>query len=392
MTPQRVYVIDEPKPPETRRPSTGATAGRPAGRPDRSNDTSRRVEGSCVLALRAYALGPLNLTLWPSGRARVAWATVGALSTIATASLCIWWRPFAEVARRNEGSAVIWALSVTCVILLTAIAWARAVATSDPGGHWPRFLRTPVTVCALGFLFPGFGLLIARRRRRSAVAIWFAGVLVAAIVIATRWLRLAPALVGESDGGAHWTFEVTLIAALAGVALGALAWLVQALEGLRVVRPAARSGSLANGLALALLIAVALFLATFHPTAVARDFESAALQFRQRGLRVIPLALYESAAKLDPATPAYLAGAAALHDDIGNSKTAEMRSALLRERAAQFADALGADLVPADSRTTTSWSTPPLDGFDPVPSRVGPRQIDGSARRHLIEWPPHHDD
>lgn len=376
---QKVYVIDPPKATVHKPATAEAAAARTAARPSPNRDLPRQE--SWLLALRAYALGPLNLVLWPSGALRFAWAIFGALSIVATVTLWIWWRPFARAARWGEASSVVWAVSVAAVVLLLVTAWARAVATCDHGS-WPRLFRRPAVAGALGFLLPGAGLLIARRPRMSAAAIWFAGLFVASIMITARWLSSGTVVDGESAGVVNWAFEWAFAGALACAVLGGFVWLAQALEGARVHTTDTRSGARANRLALALLAAVIVFLATLSPTDLASNLESAAMLMRERGLRVVPIALYETASKLDPATPTYLAGAVELYDDIGRTEAANSRRALIRERADRFADALDAVLVPATAEATATHRTETADGFYYWLPQIGP-----SPRRPVDEFP-----
>ncbi|MBP2681340.1 MAG: hypothetical protein H6Q78_1203 [Candidatus Krumholzibacteriota bacterium] len=369
MSPAKVYIIDDPSRTATRKRRTATAGKRPARTPSSETASPLRIKRhGWLLALRAYALGPINLVLWPRGKGRIAWAIVGAGSLVATALLWIWWSAFFDVLARFERGVVFWVVSVVLVILLIATAWARAVATSERRVCWPRVVRHSGAVCMLGLVLPGLGLLIAGRRWKAAVAIWCAGLLVAAIVVAKHWRWLVANGVDGQGDLTHHTIEGVLCVAAGCVVFGFITWLVFAFDGVRAVSPAARSGSVANGLALALLVTLTSFLATFRPISIARELDSAAERLRQDGLRVIPLALYEFASMLDPGTPTYLAGAAMLYDELGLDDTAAAKRDLLERRAAQFAGAVGAELVPiATSEETLPWSIGPLDPIDQVP-------------------------
>jgi len=369
MAPAKVYIIDDPSRTSTRKRRMARAGKRPARAPSGEPGAPLRTKRhGWFLALRAYAFGPVNLVLWPRGKHRIAWAIVGASSLVATALLWIWWSAFLDVLARLERGVVFWVVSVALVILLAATAWARAVATSERRVCWPRVVCSSGAVCTLGLVLPGLGLLIAGRRWKAAVAIWCAGLLVAAIIVARHWRWLVANGVGEQGGLTHQTIEGVLCVATGCVVFGFLAWLVFAFDGVRAVSPVARSGSVANGLALALLVTLASFFANFRPTSAARDLNSAAERLRQDGLRVIPLALYEFASVLDPSSPTYLAGAATLYDELGLSHTAAAKRDLLERRATQFAAAVGAELVPiATSEKTLPWSFGPLDTIDQVP-------------------------
>ncbi len=369
MSPPKVYIINEPGQTATRNPKPGTASRRHARAPSRKTRAPLRTKSNgWLLALRAYALGPVNLILWPSGKGRIAWAIVGAGSLVAAALLWIWWSAVFDVLERLERGAVLWVVSVVLVILLAATAWARVVATSEHTVRWPRLVRRSGAVCALGLVLPGLGLLIAGRRWKAAVAIWCAGLLVAAVVVAKHWRWLVANGGGGEGGLPNQTIEGVLGVAVGCVVFGCLAWLVFALDGVRAVSPVARSSSVGNWLALALLVTFASSLATFRPISVARDLNLAAERLRQQGLRMIPLALYEVASMLDPGTPTYLAGAATLYDELGSSETADVKRDLLQKRAAQFAGAIGAELVPVGAREAAlPWPDRPLDTIDDVP-------------------------
>ena len=379
MSAAKVYIIQEPDQTATRKPRRGAADKRRARRPScETGAPIRTMKRGWLRAFRAYALGPVNLVLWPSGKGRIAWAIVGAGSLIATALLWIRWSAFFDVVERLERGAVLWVVTVALVILLAATAWARAVATSEQPVRWPRLVRRPGVVCALGLVFPGLGLLIAGRRWKAAVAIWCAGLLIAAITAATHWRWLVVNGVGGQRNLANQTIEGVLSVAAGCLVLGLLAWLVFAFDGVRAVSPVARSSSVADGLALALLVALASFFATFRPISVARDLNSTAERLRQQGLRMIPVALYEFASVLDPGTPTCLAGAATLYDELGLSDTAEAKRDLLERRAAQFANAVGAELVPITTPDDTSpWPDRDRDTIDQLPL-FGPPWIENT--------------
>ncbi|MEJ2721698.1 MAG: hypothetical protein P8181_11265 [bacterium] len=361
---RKVYIIDEPKKPATRGPRTSKAGERDDRAPDRNSRARFRTESdNWLLSARAYALGPVNLVLWPEGKGRAAWAAAGVISIAAAAVLWLWGREFSSGLAGVEHGALIWMLSVVLVVLLTATVWARAVATSEEV-RWPRFLRNTASVCVLGLVFPGLGLLIAGRRWKAAFAIWCAGLLVAAVAIATHWRWLMACNAGRGGGLTHRTVEEALIAAAGCAVLGSVVWLALALDGVRAVSPVARSGASANRMSLALLVALVIFLATFHPVSTARELDSAAVQLQNDGLRIIPLLLYEAASTLDPGSPAYPAGAAALYDEMGMTEEAAARRDRLRERAAQFARAIDAELITGNAREAP---LPDLNTIDCLP-------------------------
>ncbi|UCG51246.1 MAG: hypothetical protein JSW58_13770 [Candidatus Latescibacterota bacterium] len=358
MASQKVYIIDEPKQIATRGSKAGTATGRTTRAPNRENYLPQGTKNnSWLAALRAYVLGPISLFLWPSDRGRIVWAMVGVVSVVATLLLTIWWSTWFDVVEGIEHSAVICVVLVALVILSVATAWARAVATSELA-RWPRLLRHSLAVFTLGLFLPGLGLLIAGHRWKAAFAVWCAGLLVAAIVVAKHWRRLVADAIGGDGLPTHQTIEWILAVAAGCVILGLIAWLVLALDGVRAVSPRARSGSVANWLALTLLVTFVVFLATFRPIPVACDLASTATQLQHQGMRIIPLALFEVATKLDPGTPGYLARSVILYDELGMRETANAKRDLLQRRATQFASAVGAELVP---RITHEANYPWLD-------------------------------
>ena len=369
MSPQKVYVIEVPDQSATRKRRAGM-AGWPTihRRRRETHSTPCAKSKSWLVAFRAYILGPASLLLWPPENGRTASVILGVGSLVGAALLSIWWRAFFDVLQPLTFRAVIWAAAVAVVILTTGTAWARAVAMSEEAVRWPKRFRRPSTVCVLGLVFPGLGLLIAGRRWKAAFAMWCAGLLVAAVVVVKHWRWLVADGVQGGGGPTHQTIEGVLGVAAGCMVFGFLAWLVMAFDGVRAVSPAARSGAVADGLALALLVTLAIFLATFRPVPIARDLKSAAEGLRNQGLRVIPLALYEVASTLDSGTPDYLAGAATLYDELGLSETAIAKRELLQNRAAQFAGAVGAELVPDVTREASlPWANEPLDTIDHTP-------------------------
>jgi hypothetical protein len=320
-----------------------------------------------LLAIRVYALGPINLVFWPNGPGRTAWAIVGAGSLTAAACLLIWWGPLLNVFEQLQYGAVAWAGVIAVVTILVAASWSRAVATSEKA-RWPRFIRGPLMVCVLGLVFPGLGQLIAGRRWKAALAVWCAGLLVAAAVIAAHWRWLTANGTGENAFLVDQTIEWILITACSVVTMGVIVWLMVAVDGARHVSPITHSGTVANLLALGLLVTLALFFATLRPTVIARDLGSTAARLESQRLRLIPLALYETAARLDPATPDYLAKTATLNNDLGFFDTADAKRDLLHKRAAKFAGAIGAELVLDQTREAESrWMDRHLETFDRMP-------------------------
>lgn len=368
MSSQKVYIIKDPGQSATGKSRAGAAGQRASHGPDRVSHSSHRAKtSSWVSAIRAYALGPVSLVFWPCGKGSRAWAIAGAGSVLATAYLWVRWDAFMGALEPFDRGALLWVTLVAFVILLAATTWARAVATSDRA-PWPQLLRSRWAVFVLGLFFPGLGLLIADRRWKAAFAVWCAGLLAAAAVITAHWRYLVAGGAGSEVRLMHQSIEGIIAVAAGCVVVGLLTWLALAFDGVRAVSPVTRSSSFANGLAVALLVTLVLFLATFRPIDIARDLESAAERLQHQGMRIIPLVLCEAATKLDPGTPAHLARTAALYDELGLSETANAKRDVLEKRATQFANAVGAELIPEAVHEPPIPSTDrPLNTIDGVP-------------------------
>ncbi len=354
MSSHKVYVIDEPHQTATRKKRSGKSREHTSWEPTGAGKASFDTKGSdWRLVLRAYFLGPINLILWPRGRSRHGWPIIGLSALFAVPLLWYFWDGILNFLSRFEHGSAIGILSASFVVVLASTAWARAIATSTRGNRWPRVLRRGGSVCVLGFVFPGLGLLIMGHRRKAAFAFWCVGLLVAGLVMAKQWYLLCV----NSRAS-----ETVLVAAIGCVALGLLAWLVSALDGVRSVSPASKSGTVANWMALVLLAGLVTFLATLHPSTIAQELNFEATRLQNQGLRTVPLALYEAASTIDPSTPTPLVRAAELCDEMGLSDEAEAKRNLLQMRADQFASAIGAELVPVV--VPAPWSPPANQTWD----------------------------
>ena len=318
-----------------------APDGAPAPRGKAPADSKRDKEkGSPSLTVLAYMLGPLAILATRDGRRSKFWISVAAIS-IALLGFIIW-RASAILSPgpRPGVDFFIWFL-IACIATLAGFAaWARGVFLlgRDRGWHMrrlPQPVRHPGTAGILGLIIPGYGLFIAGHPRRavcalvmacaasvSALSLWHAPAL-------WRWNQAAGSLAMPSDA-----LERMFLAMGAIAALGAMAWIVQWLDGVRLAgyRTGSDEGTPGNWAAVALLAALVAFFAMFHPTNLAETIDRFAVSTRLDGLRVIPLYASETAMRLDPSEPRYAVHAIEINDDLGRVDAARAMRRNLEER------------------------------------------------------------
>lgn len=374
---QKVYVINTPKPGERNADGTPANPTTSAGSPSRRASRRRGGGGSRPSAARpsdknvrrrwlrvagAYVLGPVALLIWPVGR-RAMWLVVGGVSALAGLLLVAFWSSFNAGMATTPSGVVIWLTVVAAVILAAATAWSRAVAAAGDfqptlGSISPRWVAHPRTIGALGLAVPGLGFLIAGYPRRAACLFWLAGPLAVAVVILAHWRRLWDfTRSSASPGISGATLEYILIGAACALVACLVLWIVQALDAVRQTNRARRSYVLADAVGLSLLVAVILFSSTFRPASFASSLATVSATLHRDGLRVIPLGLVEAAAHLDPASPTYLARAASIYDEMGNTEAADARRAVIERRLREYAELILSERV-SDS---VAASLPTLD-------------------------------
>jgi hypothetical protein len=265
----------------------------------------------------AYTLGPLYALLarWSPGN--LVWAAFG-LASIAAAATAVWFRTeILHSAERNAVGVVPLLAGLCGIILLGATAWARALHLAGwkmqraPVGE----LRHPMIVAGLSLLLPGLGLFISGNPRRGALALWMLGPLLISVAILGHapWLwHLNQNLVeGRIPRSA---LELVFITAALAALAAAFCWVVQALDGARLVSRLTGRVSHGQPVALALLMTIVVFHLTFNPARVAQVLDQFAIAFCLDGLRVVPLVMELGATKLDPSQPLYAHRAAELYD------------------------------------------------------------------------------
>ena len=313
------------------RTRAGDGVGPPPGvvRLTTSTDRSTRAQAACPAHALwgAYLFGPL---MWvkatPAARPR-AWLA-DLLAVPAAAAWFTYGHEWSDGARLVAGVALA---------LWLATVWARSIAGARSpviGRSRGRIFGHPVVVALLGLLVPGLGLMLARARRQAAFAFWLLGPLAASTLVLAHARNAWPA------GASRSALELVLAAAGAGVLVSAFAWLVQALEGARRMRPPRALGG-ADFASLALVVAATLFVVTFRPVAIARQMHTLGAALQADGYRLIPLALCDAAATLDPAAPEYAVDGARLAEQLGFVDLARSRRDAIESQAREWERAAG---------------------------------------------------
>jgi hypothetical protein len=300
-----------------------------------------------LLAALTWVLGPFAVALTPAGRRRRGWLALGLVS--GTAGVAVVVVPYDRfVPLTGLATPLAWGALATLAVIGGFSAWARAVllaaAHVPPLHRLPRWCRSRPAVAALGLAAPGCGMLAGGGRWRAALWLWALWPAALGLLV----LRSAPGMWRHlqstlPDRAASDLLEGWLLLSAAAVALGALAWLVQALEGARRLAPApALSRGRGDWFAVALGVACAALAAGGNPQLAARHLGDAALALQAEGLTVIPLQLAQAAARLDPADAAYAVTAIALHEERGDQARAQEARERLDRELAPYVALLGA--------------------------------------------------
>ncbi len=338
MPDSKVYVINPRKTADPRKviertlkpaPETNSSRGG-RSRPEANGGRSAGTNSLFVIII-SYLLGPLGLFAIREGRRSRFWAAIAAVSAVMILSLLFGWNSI--LARFGEKGFVIVPLMIltSASIIVGFTVWARVVYLL--GGNRALFaqnlpdpLKRPGLVGSLGFIVPGLGLLVTGHHRRAAFTIWLTGLFALSIFVLSRaaWLWSWNRGAG-SDAFQGATLE-RLFATMVVVGIfGALAWIVQALDGARLaerrfVRDTSPSGSVT---ALVLLASLVVFLLVFEPASVADTFDRFAVSAGYDGFRLLPLHAELAAMRLDPSQPAFAIKAAELYDGLGRHENAQ---------------------------------------------------------------------
>jgi len=292
-----------------------------------------RLHFAQLLAL-TYLAGPLAILLTPRGRREKPIVALAGISAVATAALLLA-RFGGLVQETRPASMWAWGILATIAVIGGFTAWARALHLVGREGvpninKLPHWLRQGWAIGALGLIAPGSGMLLSGRADRAAITLWLLGPAALAAVILhnamgiwhhhmnSGWLASAgPAL------------EYSLMIAAGLVGIGFLAYVAQALEGMRqaLVEPGLKSGVKGDYYALAVVASVVVMVVIANPVQMAHQLDVGGDVLRDEGFQAIPLQLTLAASNLDPSKPEYSMQAMELYTALGQTRKAEAKRA-----------------------------------------------------------------
>jgi len=314
-----------------------------------------RPQGSWPAVIAAYVAGPLLAARGSFGRRRWAWGALGVGSLLAAVGLAYGWNGLLDRAQRAAHGDLLWIGALAMVSTGLALSWVRAirVAAGRSPLPCPAGLRHPGTIVSAGLLVPGLGFLLAGKPRRGALAFAIPVLLASSGLVLAHSARFW----GRPDGLSPAMLEGILLTCAVSAGFLAIAWIVQALDPVRLVSEGRPSRS-APALSLVLLVALGVFTLTARQEPLARQLHDVAGEMRARGFVRTPWILCETAARLDPARAAYLADAAAMNEALGRTDAAAARRSELEARASEYQAAVrgSADTSASRSGDGTAWS------------------------------------
>ncbi len=320
---------------------TGAPSGSDAATKQKSSrkapplkakggESTARRKDSPALTMLSYLLGPLAILSIKQGRKNRVWLSIALSSSVL--SVIALWRWGSIFSRPATGSFAdgVWVFLGCTAVAAAFIAWAYAVILI--GRHknaalrrLPAWLGNQALVGFLGILVPGLGLFVTGHSKRAAFAVWMAGtVLLSTLVLShAGWLWRWNEATGAVAIAPHTLEYLFIVLVMAGL-LGAITWVVQALDGTRfsgsrASRQIPIRGDLLAGVLLAVLVA---FTITFEPALLALTLDEFAVSAYAEGFEIIPLHATRNAAALDPSNPIYVLHAASIYEDLGKSREA----------------------------------------------------------------------
>lgn len=296
---------------------------------------------SGVPLILSYLTGPLSVLATRRGRRNRFWAGLSVFSVV-LAAIVIWmWRGLAYWSTQQNPVGAVMLLAAIVAVIAGFSAWTRAVVLAGRF-EGPRLRRSPVWIRGqwaaglFGIICPGMGLYIAGRSKHAAAALWMACITAISLLVLSRteWLWSfnghAGAFAVRPD-----LLEYILIGLSAAVVLGGLAWIVQALNGVRLAgrAPNRKAVSRKNWAAVALIVTVIVFPLLSRPADVAEALDREAAATGGEGMRIIPLHLSRAAVHLDPSRPEYVIRTIGFYEANGDQSTAD---AMRRELVARL--------------------------------------------------------
>jgi len=283
-----------------------------------------------TLAIWTYLLGPLAILLTPRGRRQKSTLVLAGLSVAATLTLVV--GRFGGLVRpERPGLVWLWGALAAIAVIGGFTAWARAVHIIGREGiphvnKMPHWLRRGWVVTGLGLVAPGSGLLLSGRADRAAITVWLVGPVALAAVILLNALGLWR---HHMDSG--WlaasgpALEASFLIAAGFLVLGFLAYIAQALQGMRqvMIEPGFKSRIKGDYYAVAVMAFVVVLVVVANPAQMAYQLDVGGDILREEGLQAIPLQLTLAASHLDPGKPEYTMQAMELYAELGQMDKAE---------------------------------------------------------------------
>lgn len=330
--PQKVYVIDPARksssPTGKEIPKYLQSSGGRGGGKGRGDAGGSKSSG--VPLVMSYMTGPLSVLATSKGRSSRAWATVSVTGFL-TAMAAAWMWSTVSWSGHDDAAGVAALILASAAALICCSAWARAVIVAwkheaPTIRRSPDWMRSGPAAGLFGSVFPGMGLYVSGNPVRSTLALWticIAGIS-AMILSRATWLwglnSRAGALSMDPD-----TLERLFIAAAAMTVVGVIAWVVQALDGMRLAGLGSRKKAVPRGnvFSIALIASLVLMAITFEPSVIARALDRSASTAAEHGMKAIPFRLARAASALDPSKPAYTIRAIEMAERNGEHRYAE---------------------------------------------------------------------
>lgn len=353
--PRKEYVIDpvKPKPridlnlPPMRGANEGAIEADAA-----SEETTRnvpRAQGlrmperrSGLPLLLMCCAGPLAIFATSRGRRSRIWPLSAVLSVLLGGFTALLWDPVVGQTAAGSRGAVTLLVAACAATVAGFAAWSRGIFLigRQEGARIrriPELLKRPGGTGLLGALVPGLGLLISGRARQAAASLWIVcAALVSAMILSQadwiwRFDRRAGAL-AAGGRALEYFFVFLAVCALAG----ALAWIAQALAGMRhSPKGDGRTAAARAGAAIAVsLAAIAAWSLLFERGPMAERLDRAASVLHEEGLEFVPVGMAEAAMRLDSSHPEYTARAIEIYERAGRYDEATALRRSLVERLA----------------------------------------------------------